>query len=177
VLWSGEEETMGQVEIEARVPRRSAAEMYPVLCDFERYREHTDAVKDVTVTGSQNGASHSDWEVVFRGGILKWSETDRFDEEARTIHFEQTGGDDLERFVGDWSVDDAEGGCVVHFRAEFDMGLDTLDSLVEPIAERTLRENIAAILDGLTNGEVEVVGDKVVHDGGDSRPGQEEERS
>jgi|1186.fasta_scaffold238264_2 ribosome-associated toxin RatA of RatAB toxin-antitoxin module len=162
---------MGQVEIEARVPSRSATEMYPVLCDFERYREHTDAVKEVTVTGSENGSSQSDWEVVFRGGILKWSETDRFDEEARTIHFEQTGGDDLERFVGDWKVDDAEGGCVVHFSAEFDMGLDSLDSLVEPIAERTLRENVASILEGLTDGDAEVVADKVVHDGGDGRAG------
>lgn len=144
---------MGRVEIETRVPTRSAAEMYAVLCDFERYREHTDAVRNVIITGSENGASSSEWEVAFRGGILKWSEQDRFDEEARAIEFEQIGGDDLERFVGVWRVEEDGEGCVVRFSAEFDMGLDTLDSLIDPIAERTLRENVQAIIAGLTGAE------------------------
>lgn len=144
---------MGRVEIKETVPARSAAAMYAVLCDFERYPDHTDAVRQVTVTKSEKSASHSEWQVMFRGGILKWSERDRFDDQARTIHFEQIGGDDLESFVGVWRVDEDGEGCIVHFSAEFDMGLDTLNSLIDPIAERTLRENIQAIIEGLTGAE------------------------
>jgi ribosome-associated toxin RatA of RatAB toxin-antitoxin module len=127
----------------------AADDVFERICNFERYPELTDAVRSVVVTPRADGSLASAWEVNFRNGILRWSETDRVDREQRTIEFEQLDGD-FEAFTGRWSVEPANGGCVVGFEAAFDLGMPTLAPMLDPIAEGALRENVARILDGLT---------------------------
>jgi ribosome-associated toxin RatA of RatAB toxin-antitoxin module len=126
-------------------------DVFERICDFERYPELTDAVRSVVVTPHADGTLASAWEVNFRNGILRWSETDRVDHEQRTIDFEQLDGD-FEAFTGRWSVAPRDGGgCTVGFEAAFDLGMPTLAAMLDPIAEGALRENVARILDGLTS--------------------------
>jgi ribosome-associated toxin RatA of RatAB toxin-antitoxin module len=139
---------MRRVTVEATVPDADAAEVFARLQDFSSYPLYTDAVREVVIEGTDESGTTSDWAVNFRGGILRWRERDVIDPVARTIDYEQVEGD-FERFEGDWRVT-SEGDAVrVVFTARFDLGIPTLAPIIDPIAERALRENIQTILLGL----------------------------
>jgi ribosome-associated toxin RatA of RatAB toxin-antitoxin module len=146
---------MRELAIEIMVPDRPAAEVYAILCDFERYPHHTPEVRSVTRETS-DGEHFSTWETTFRDGILRWRERDSFDPVTNTIGFEQTDGD-IEHFSGWWKIDGENGSSSVRFNAKFDMGIPSLSDIIEPIAEQALRDNIVAILRGLFGPQVVVV--------------------
>jgi ribosome-associated toxin RatA of RatAB toxin-antitoxin module len=146
-----------QVQLRARVPDRDADELYALVKRFERYPELTEHVLVVEVTPSGDGRIRSRWEVQVGDGLLRWVEEDVFDDEQRRIRFEQVEGD-LQSFTGDWAVLQEGPDAVVELDAEFDLGMASLSSLVEPIAERILRESFALMLSGLTDGTSRLVG-------------------
>jgi ribosome-associated toxin RatA of RatAB toxin-antitoxin module len=144
---------MRTVTMEFLLPDTDADAVYARLCDFERYAEHTDAVREVAVTrisGRPDGPRvvESEWSVNFRNGILCWSERDELDPAERTIRFSQTEGD-FEQFDGDWVVRQAGTDVTVRFGAAFDLGMPSLAAIIEPVAARTLRDNISRIARGL----------------------------
>lgn len=147
---------MRHIEIVAKTPERSPDEMYQVLCDFDQYPRYSSVVHSVTVEHAADGHVVSNWEVEFRGGILKWIEEDRFQPKDRMITFQQIGGD-VDHFAGVWQVSEAGSGALVRFEADFDMGIPGLAAMVEPIAEQALTDNIKAIITGLSGGSVEFV--------------------
>lgn len=147
---------MRHVTLEARLHDVDARDAYTALCDFDRYVVLTDAVREVRVHGMRDGLLHSDWEVNFRNGILRWSEVDRFDDDAMRIEFTQIDGD-FDHFSGSWHVLDGD-VIVVRFEGHFDMGIPSLAQIIDPIAERTLAENIAQIIEGLFGDAVEIPG-------------------
>ncbi|WP_432092893.1 type II toxin-antitoxin system RatA family toxin [Streptomyces sp. bgisy100] len=143
---------MRAVQLEVGFEGVQPQDAYARIADFERYPSLVAAVRQVTVhPGTPPEPLHSDWEVDFRNGVLSWSEADTFDDDHQAITFEQTSGD-FESFTGRWQVEADGDGCLVRFEATFDFGLPSLAGIVEPVAERVLRENILAILDGLLNG-------------------------
>jgi ribosome-associated toxin RatA of RatAB toxin-antitoxin module len=144
------------IEITAYVHDGVAGDVFDVISDFERYPEHTDAVRRVTIDGRDGATLSSAWEVNFRNGVLHWKEDDVLDSEQRTIRFTQTEGD-LDRFDGAWHVDDHPKGCIVRFVARFDLGMPTLAAMLDPIAESALRENIGKIIRGLMDKPVEIL--------------------
>ncbi len=146
---------MRQLEVAVIVPDRGVREAYDILCDFKRYPDFAPEVRSVIIA-SNNGDSFSTWETTFRGGILRWTERDIFEPETNTIAFEQTEGD-IEHFSGWWKIGSDNGGSSVRFWAQFDMGIPSLSSIIDPIAEQALRENIIAILQGLFGPRVAVV--------------------
>lgn len=139
---------MRHVEIESLVPAATADEVFARISDFARYADYTDAVREVTTTATSPGVIESQWSVNFRNGILAWSERDHIDDRARTIAFEQLDGD-FEHFSGTWSATTTGHDVAVLFTAEFDLGMPSLAPIIDPIAERTLRENMMAIIRGL----------------------------
>lgn len=149
---------MRRITISAHLANAAATDVFEALADFERYPDHTDAVRHVTIQQQTADELVSAWEVNFRNGILKWREHDHLDRNTRTIRFTQLDGD-LARWEGAWHVDEHPKGCTVHFTAEFDMGMPTLADMLEPIAERTLRDNITEIITGLTDTPITVIPD------------------
>ncbi len=149
---------MRHMEVAALVTDRSAAEIYETLCDFERYPQLSPEVRSVNIHSSGDGQMLSTWETNFRRGILRWVERDYFDPAARTIDFEQVEGD-IEHFSGRWSVETQPEGSLVRFRANFDMGIPDLSSIIDPIAEQALQENIVAIIKGLFGLNVDILPD------------------
>ena len=151
---------MRTVRLEMHVPDRPAAAAYDTLTDFARYPELSDAVRSVVVTEVDASTTLSTWEVAFRAGVLRWSEEDRFDRDARTITFTQTQGD-IAEFDGSWACTDAAaGGALVVFSARLDMGIPSLADALEPIAVRALVDNTVSIVTGLM-GPVEVLATEV----------------
>ena len=148
---------MRSVMLRAKVPGPDPGRCFDRISDFARYPELVDVVRSVAVhPPTADGLEHSDWEVYFRNGILRWSEADRKDGSSHCIVFEQTDGD-FDSFHGSWSVAPAGNGCAVTFETEFDFGIPSLAGILDPIAERVFKETIARVLTGLF-GSAEVVG-------------------
>ena len=150
---------MRSVRLRLHVPNQPAGDVYATLADFERYPELSDAVKSVAVTEVSENITVSQWEVTFRAGLLRWTEEDTFDSGALTITFRQLDGD-IPVFDGSWQVVDAGPGSEVLFCARLDMGIPSLADALEPIAARTLIDNVVSIVRGLV-GDAEIVASEV----------------
>lgn len=152
---------MREARITIQIPEQTAVAVYAKICDFGRYAEVVDAVQSVTVhNGESESECTTDWIVFFRNGLLKWTEVDQFDISNGIIDFRQTTGD-FDQFYGKWTVSEYSGGSEVVFEATFDFGIPSLAGILEPIAARVLKENIAQVLIGLV-GAIEVVDDDQV---------------
>jgi ribosome-associated toxin RatA of RatAB toxin-antitoxin module len=126
-----------------------ATECYRRLSDFARYPELTDAVRAVEVEPpGPDGTIRSKWTVLFRNGLLCWTEADVLDPVAQTISFRQLSGD-FQAFDGQWSVHQRPTGSEIIFDARFDLGIPSLAPILDPVAESTLRANILTITRGL----------------------------
>lgn len=128
--------------------------------DFAAYPDLVDVVRSVTVRHTSDTDESSDWEVYFRNGILRWTETDRFDPAALTIVFEQIDGD-FEEFSGSWVIAADGDGCRIAFDTAFDFGIPSLAGILDPVAERVFKETIARVVRGLFP-NAEVIGDEAV---------------
>jgi ribosome-associated toxin RatA of RatAB toxin-antitoxin module len=146
---------MRTVRLRLHVPHKSAHEVYATLADFERYPELSDAVQSVSVTRVSENLTVSRWDVTFRAGLLRWTEEDTFDPSALSITFRQLEGD-IALFDGTWQCTDAAPGSEIVFSARLDMGIPSLADALEPIAVRTMTDNIVAIVRGLV-GRAELV--------------------
>jgi len=136
------------VRLRLHVPDKSASDVYATLADFERYPELSDAVQSVAVTEVSENLTVSRWEVTFRAGLLRWTEEDTFDPGALSITFRQLEGD-IALFDGSWECVDAVPGSEIVFSARLDMGIPSLADALEPIAVRTMIDNIVSIVRGL----------------------------
>ena len=139
---------MPEVAVMAAVPGAPPDEVFAAVADFASYAEHTDTVRGVVVTPLDDGGAESAWEVNFRNGVLTWTERDLVDPRARRIDFEQVDGDFV-LFTGTWAVEPDGDGSTVRFTASFDLGMPSLAAMIDPIAVRTLVDNVQAILSGL----------------------------
>ncbi|BAX97803.1 hypothetical protein MSTE_02493 [Mycobacteroides stephanolepidis] len=124
---------------------------YVAISRFEEYPNFVNDISSITVRPETSGTAppntmYSDWEVNFRNGPLKWTEVDYHDPVKRQISFEQHSGD-FEVFRGLWRVDATDTGSRVGFEVTFDFGIPSLAGVLEPIAERVLKESIYTILD------------------------------
>jgi ribosome-associated toxin RatA of RatAB toxin-antitoxin module len=152
---------MRTVRLRLHVPHKSASDVYATLANFERYPILCDAVQNVVVTEVSGNLTVSHWEVTFRAGLLRWTEEDTFDSDALTITFRQLDGD-IAVFDGSWQCADVAQGSEVLFSARLDMGIPSLADALEPIAVRTLIDNIVSIVRGLVGGAELVESDTAV---------------
>jgi ribosome-associated toxin RatA of RatAB toxin-antitoxin module len=149
---------MRTVRLRLYVPHKSASDVYQTLADFERYPDLSDAVQNVTVTEVSENLTVSRWEVTFRAGLLRWTEEDTFDPSALSITFRQLEGD-IAVFDGSWECVDVAPGSEILFSARLDMGIPSLADALEPIAVRTLTDNIVSIVRALVGHAELVAGD------------------
>jgi len=158
---------MRTVLLRLHVPGKPASDVYRTLADFERYPELADAVRSVAVTSVSENRTVSRWEVTFRAGLLRWTEEDTFDPAALRITFRQLQGD-AAVFDGSWQCADAGPGSEIIFAARLDMGIPSLADALEPIAVRTMTDNIVTIVRGLLGHAELVTSDIAVPVGGES---------
>ena len=139
---------MRTVRLRLHVPGKTASDVYETLADFERYPELSAAVRSVLITEVSENRTVSHWEVTFRAGLLRWTEEDTFDPAALSITFRQLEGD-AAVFDGSWECLEGTQGSEMVFAARLDMGIPSLADALEPIAVRTLIDNIVSIVRGL----------------------------
>jgi ribosome-associated toxin RatA of RatAB toxin-antitoxin module len=140
---------MRTVELDAVVVGTSAATVFENVVRFERYPELAPHVLSATVHQAfPDPTGRSSWELHFRSGLLRWCEGERFARDALRIEFEQETGD-FDSFRGFWTLRQQGADTVVHFEAEFDFGIASLEGILDPIAERVIRETVAWALVGM----------------------------
>jgi ribosome-associated toxin RatA of RatAB toxin-antitoxin module len=139
---------MHKAEIHGRVRGTSPADVFDIIADFERYVEYGQSIRSVRVESSEDGRVISKWDVDFRGGNMQWTEADTIDKDRMRIDFEQLEGN-LRHFTGYWQVTGEGDDAVIQFFGEFELGMPTLASFIEPIAESAIRENLIAVLKGV----------------------------
>lgn len=144
---------MRHVVLHAFADGLAPADVYGRISDFRRYPELTDTVREVRVDTLPDGSLLSDWTVSFRGGLMRWRERDTLSPDTLSLTFEQLSGD-FQTFEGSWRCAARDDGTLVVFTASFDLGIPTLAEILDPVAESTLRTNIAQILSGLVGAEV-----------------------
>jgi|HubBroStandDraft_6_1064221.scaffolds.fasta_scaffold231853_1 ribosome-associated toxin RatA of RatAB toxin-antitoxin module len=149
---------MHNFAITISAPGTDPDEVFRTLADYERYPELTEAVLRASVEEGDEGHERCTWEVKFRRGILIWTEDGIVDPIQRRIDFSLVEGD-LDSLDGHWRVAEAPGGSLIIFDCRFDMGIPTLEHLIEPVAADTLRDNVVDMCEGLF-GATEVVDDK-----------------
>ena len=140
---------MRRAQVDAVIPGVAPETVYRSVLRFERYPElapHVEsAVVHSTLPGPTGGSS---WQLRFRSGLLRWTEQERFLPEELLVEFTQTHGD-FDEFTGRWVLEPVEAGTRLHFEVDFDFGIPSLESILDPIAERVIRETVAWALVGM----------------------------
>jgi ribosome-associated toxin RatA of RatAB toxin-antitoxin module len=148
---------MRHVEVHAFVRDVDADIVFDTLADFNHYGRLVDVVQSVELDRPEVGQARSSWVVSFRNGLLRWTEDDWFRKDELRLDFRQAEGD-FEEFFGGWVLEPEAGGVRTALVADFDFGVPSLASIVEPVAERVLTEVTQLILLGLFGDRVELFG-------------------
>ena len=145
---------MRHVEIHAFLRGIDAGTAFDTLADFRHYADLVDVVRSVELDRPANGPAYSTWVVEFRNGLLRWTEEDWFRRDQLRLDFMQIDGD-FEEFYGGWVLEPTPDGVKAALIADFDFGVPSLASIVEPVAERVLTDVTQLILIGLFGDSVE----------------------
>lgn len=145
---------MRRVEIHAVIPDTSADHVFDTLSDFRHYAELVDTVVSVEMHRETGKEAESSWVVKFRNGLLKWTERDWFKREEMKLEFEQIEGD-FEEFTGAWYIEQQGDDVKVALIVDFDFGVPSLESIVNPVAARVLTDVTQQILIGLFSNGVQ----------------------
>lgn len=142
---------MSNVDMQLRIGA-SPSRIWEVVRDIASYPHYMEDVRDVVVTGDpDSSAKISAWSVSLRGSILEWTEADWFDHGKFRIDFKQIDGD-LEKFEGYWEIRPIDGdpeASEVVFYVDFEIGIPLLASMLNPVAEASLRNNATRMLTAL----------------------------
>jgi ribosome-associated toxin RatA of RatAB toxin-antitoxin module len=140
---------MRRVELNAEIDGVDPDRAFTDLVRFDMYPGLTRHVKSTEVHRTlPHDTGRSSWELNFRSGLLCWTEQEHFHRSAGRIEFEQVDGD-FDTMSGVWQLAPRPGGCTVHFRADFDFGIASMETILDPIAERVIKETIARAVVGM----------------------------
>ncbi|WP_432103595.1 type II toxin-antitoxin system RatA family toxin [Streptomyces sp. bgisy091] len=130
------------------VTGQSPESVWRALLDCEAFPSYMTEVIAVEVLGRDGERRTSRWSVQLRGSDLEWEEEDLIDPARRRIDFRQTDGD-LARYAGYWQVGTDGTRTTVELEVEFDLGIPLMAGMLDPIAERALRDFSEAVLGSL----------------------------
>lgn len=140
---------MRHIELTTEIRGVAPAKVLETVVRFERYPELAPHVQSVDVhetLPAETGSSS--WELHFRSGLLRWTERERFLLDELRIEFAQETGD-FDAFSGGWEFRADGDGCVLRFFCDFDFGIPSLAGILDPIADRVIRETVAWAIVGL----------------------------
>lgn len=148
---------MPRVELALQI-EADAGRAWAAVIDIERYPSVMDSVRSVALlpdAATPPGARRSAWSIVLKGSILEWQEDEWVDDDTRTLSFVQHSGD-MDQFEGAWQVTELEDGrSDVRLTIDFEIGIPLLADMLNPVAERSLRDNCTDMLRGVEREAIE----------------------
>lgn len=132
------------VEVAVRAPFRL---VWSAVVDISSYPSYMENVRSVTIHEATTAEGRrSSWSVLLKGSVLEWVEDEVVDHDQMVVTFHQVDGD-LEHLAGHWAVVEvADGTARVVLVVDFEIGIPLLADMLNPVAERALRENSKRML-------------------------------
>jgi ribosome-associated toxin RatA of RatAB toxin-antitoxin module len=133
-----------EMEIDAPADR-----VWRTVIDIERYPDSMSSVRWVRLLEDNDSARRSKWSITLKGSILEWEETELLHHDDLVLEFHQLAGD-MEQFDGAWRLTPRPAGRThVALTIDFEIGIPLLAEMLNPVAQRSLRENCAEMLLGI----------------------------
>ncbi len=154
--------TMRVVKLDALIKDTPAEQVYDTVLKFDRYADLAPHVQSTVVHQTRPESSgRSSWELHFRSGLLSWTEREHFLVDELVIEFDQESGD-FDEFTGRWELRQQGADTELHFEVSFDFGIASLEGILDPIAERVIKETVAWSVVGMfdvvqLDGELDLV--------------------
>lgn len=120
--------------------------VWAVVNDVEAYPGLMEHVLSLKVLERGPNYRHTAWEVDLRGCIMHWVEREEIDAARYRIDYHQIEGD-LAEFDGYWQLEPlTDATCRAVLSVRFDIGIPMLSEMINPIAERAIRDNSLKML-------------------------------
>lgn len=120
-------------------------EVWDLICGVEAYRR-MEPVRSLEVLSEGHNWVITRWEVELKGNILIWTQRETRDQQNHRIEYQQLDGD-LETFDGYWQLTSTAGGSTeAVLNVHFGIGIPMLSEMLDPVAERALRDNSRKML-------------------------------
>jgi len=123
--------------------------VWTVVNDVESFPRLMDHVRSLEVLERGPNYRVTAWEVDLKGCTMRWVEREDIDPERYRIEYRQIKGD-LAVFEGYWQLErltDQTSRTILSVR--FDIGIPMLSEMLNPVAERTIRDNSQKMLASL----------------------------
>lgn len=141
--------TMRHVQLDALIRGVPPETVYDSVVEFGRYPELAPHVQSTVVHQTRpEPTGQSSWVLHFRSGLLRWTEQEQFLRDDLVIKFEQQNGD-FDEFTGHWTLRRCGEDTELRFEADFDFGIPSLAGILDPIAERVIKETVAWVVVGM----------------------------
>jgi ribosome-associated toxin RatA of RatAB toxin-antitoxin module len=114
--------------------------IYPILKDMEKYPEFMADLVSVEVIEKKDNTTVTKWVSNVDGRVIKWTETDMFDDDNMHISYKQIDGD-LKKMEGEWILTPVENGTEIKLTVDFEFGIPMIASLLNPILKKKVRDN------------------------------------
>jgi ribosome-associated toxin RatA of RatAB toxin-antitoxin module len=120
--------------------------VWELVRNIEEYPRFMQPVREVKILSRSGDITDAEWSVELKGSLLQWSERETCREADHRIDFVQIEGD-LEKFEGHWDLKTLDDGATeVELRVDFEIGIPMLRDMLNPVAEKALRENAITML-------------------------------
>lgn len=124
-------------------------EVWKLVENISAYPQFMEPVKKLNVLEEEGCFLTAEWEVELKGSLLKWIEREEKIAEEFRINFQQLSGD-LECFEGYWQLNKvSETETEAILSVNFEIGIPMLRDMLNPVAERALRDNAIKMLRSL----------------------------
>lgn len=127
------------------VIKRSQEEVYSLLTDIEKFPDFIEDINSVEIVEEVEGRVISEWGVDIDGVPLNWRQQHILDKDKARISFRMLQGD-LERYAGQWSLQQLLTGTELKLTMIVDWGLPSLARVTEPILKEKINNYIQRIL-------------------------------
>jgi len=138
------------VTVEEVIPA-PAADAWNLILDIEAYPHLMEHVHSVHILEQGPGYRLSEWEVNLKGCVMRWVEREEADEEKLRINYRQIKGE-MAAFEGYWQLEPLNDRTTkVTLAVQFDIGIPLMSDMLNPVAERALRDNSLRVLRSLAS--------------------------
>ena len=121
-------------------------QVWTLICDPLSYPRLMEPVLSLSVLEQGPEWAITAWEVLLKGSILKWTERDDWDSSHHRFKYHQIDGD-LETFEGFWKLEEpCQGVTDTVLSVHFEIGIPILSEMLDPVAERAIRDNSRKML-------------------------------
>lgn len=130
-----------------RIIKCQAQDLWGKLIAFEDFSDLVKTIESVKISKNPDGTCTSDWVALLDDCRIEWTESDVFNEEIYTIDFRQTVGDFREMW-GRWKLTPLRSDeTQIELVIEFDIGIESLAPLLNPLVESAIVEHSELIID------------------------------